>query len=231
MQKLRRNSKHQPVGDQTCVIKFDHQSKWGIVGIHGNLRCIGGDISSLTKVVDKTTPPAWNTSPNWKTLLYFLVIFLRKTNKPTHKLHDHCVQMVGHDTVINGHAADRVAAMSRSESSHGRASLQRRPALLWWKQSRSSECCELKGVKTQQGQKSKSGLLFSLPLLWGLRKAWWDFLNTASEKKLDFHRPADPLRAGVSQIQFQTSFLSFQRTSQLTIPLPDPSAYQDLNKS
>ena len=138
---------------------------------------------------------------------------------------------MGHDTVINGRAADRVAATSRSESSHGRASLQRRPALLWWKQSRSSQCCKLKGVKTQQGQKSKSGLLFLLPLLWGLRKAQWDFLNTASERKLDFHRPADPLRAGVSQIQFQTSFLSFQCTSQLTIPPPGPSAYQDLNKS
>lgn len=125
---------------------------------------------------------------------------------PAYKLHDPCVQMVGHDTVISGCTADRVAAVSNRESSHGRVSLQRRPAFLWWKQSQSSEYCKLKGVKTQQGQKSKSGLLFSLPLLWGLRKARCDFLNTASERRLDFHRPADLLRAGVSQIQFQTFF-------------------------
>lgn len=135
---------------------------------------------------------------------------LKKPNKPntlTYKLHDPCVQMAGRDIVINGRAADHVAAASRRESSHGRASLQkRRPVLLWWKQSRSSECCKLKGEKTQQGQKSKSGLLFSLPLLWGSREARCDFLNTANEKRLDFHRPADLLRAGVSQIQFQTFF-------------------------
>lgn len=145
-------------------------------------------------------------------LFNFLSCWSNKTNSSTYKLHDPCVQMVGHDIVINGCAADHVAALSHSESSHGRASLQRRPVFLWWKQSQSSECCKFKGVKTQQGQKSKSGLLFSLPLLWSLRKARCDFPNTANEKRLDFHRPADLLRAGVSQIQFQTFFFSLSST-------------------
>lgn len=51
-------------------------------------------------------------------------------------------------------------------------------------------------------------------LLWGLHKVRCDFLNAANEKKLDFHRPADLLRAGVSQIQFQFFFLS----SSCTLP-------------
>lgn len=102
---------------------------------------------------------------------------------------------------------DHVAAESCHEPSHGRASLQKRPMSLWWKQWQSSECCKLIEVETQQGQKSKSGLLFSMPLLWGFHKARCDFLNTANEKRLDFHRPADLLRAGVSQIKFQIFFV------------------------
>jgi len=146
--------------------------------------------------------------------------------------HDPCVQLTGHDIIIDRPWVDRVAAMSRHESSHGRASLQRRPVFLWWKQSRNSESCKVKGVKTQQGQKSKSSLLFWLPLLWSLRKARCDFLNTAGEKRLDFHKPADLLRAGVSQIQFQTIFFS-----PFPIHLPAASfvalanAYQELNWS
>lgn len=55
-------------------------------------------------------------------------------------------------------------------------------------------------------------------------------LTLPMKRGLGFHRPADLLRAGVSQIQFQTFFFSFQYTSQLTILLPDPSAYRCLNK-
>lgn len=123
------------------------------------------------------------------------------------------------DIVSNGRTADCVAVVSCRKSSHARASLQRRQVFFWWKQSRRSECRKPKGEKTQRGQKSKSGLLFLLPLLWGLHKARCDFLNTADEKRLDFHRPADLLRAGVSQIQFQTCFRSI---SQLTILLQSP---------
>lgn len=39
-----------------------------------------------------------------------------------------------------------------------------------------------------------------------------DFLNTAYEKRLDFHRPADLLRAGVSQIQFHSFFFFLSST-------------------
>lgn len=53
--------------------------------------------------------------------IFWLIFLERQINLHT----NHCVQMVGHDTVINGRAADRVAAISSSESSHGRASLQK----------------------------------------------------------------------------------------------------------
>lgn len=119
----------------------------------------------------------------------------------TNKLRDPRVLIV-----INGCGRDRVAADSRRESSHGRAS--QRP--FWQKTVRERGVSpNLKGVKAQRGQKSKSGLVFSLPLLWSLRKARCDSLNSASEKRLGFHRPADPLRAGVSRIQFHSFSLPF----------------------
>lgn len=65
---------------------------------------------------------------------------------------------------------------------------------------------QFKKIENTKGSESKSSLLFSLLLLLSLQKAWCDFLNTANEKKLDFHRPADLLTAGVSQIQFQMFF-------------------------
>lgn len=85
-------------------------------------------------------------------------------------------------------------------------------------------------VKTRKGQKNKSGPLFSMLLLYGFRQAWCDFPNTARERRLDFHRPADLLTAGVSQILFQT--FSFPLSCVPTILLiAYSSAYRDFNKS
>lgn len=55
---------------------------------------------------------------------------MNKTITLQYKLHDPCKQMEGHDTAINGCVVDQVAAASHCESSHGRASLQMRPAIL-----------------------------------------------------------------------------------------------------
>lgn len=55
---------------------------------------------------------------------------MNKTITLQYKLHDPCKQMEGHDTAINGCMVDHVAAASHCESSHGRASLQMRPAIL-----------------------------------------------------------------------------------------------------
>lgn len=106
---------------------------------------------------------------------------------------------------------------------------QRFYGIVWWKQSRSSDCCTCKGATTQQGQKSKSGLLFWLLVLWVLRKAQCYFLNTSSERRSGSHRPADLLRAGVSQIRLHI-LLSLQSTSQLTVLPPRPTVCRDSNK-
>lgn len=103
----------------------------------------------------------WMTNTSWcgepkefPTIIYLLAVFfsslthcMNKTITLQYKLHDPCKQMEGHDTAINGCVVDQVAAASHCESSHGRASLQMRPAILWWKQSQNSEWCKLKGVK------------------------------------------------------------------------------------
>ena len=124
-------------------------------------------------------------------------------NTPTDTLHDTCVQMVGRDIVIDGCTADRVAAVnlptegrvskggqcSFDENSHGARSVAK---LKEWKHNR---------VKRANPAFCSRCLYCEV-----LREARCDFLNTTNEKRLDFHRPADPLRAGVSQILFQPFF-------------------------
>lgn len=73
--------------------------------------------------------------------------------------------------------------------------------------------------------------LFLQPLLLHLCARHGVISSILPMKRLDFHRPADLLTAGVSRIQFQAFFHSFQDTSQLTILLSAYlSTYQVLNK-
>lgn len=159
---------------------------------------------------------------------------MNERTSPRCKLREPCKQMEGHDTAINGCAVDQVAAASLCGSSHGRASLQRRPAFLWWKQSQSSEWRKLKGVKHNRVKRANPAFCSRCLYCEVCAKHGVIFLTLPMKRGFDFHRPVDLLRAGVSQIQFHLLLfffapLPFLYTSQLTILLPGPSAYEDLN--
>lgn len=97
-----------------------------------------------------------------------------------------------------------VTAMSRHNPSHGRACLKKGPFFLSFKQSLCSDCYVFTNGWHSRAERANPALCSCFFYCGYCTSTWRDFLKNPVERGLDFHKAADLVKAGVSQIKFQT---------------------------